>query len=415
MNGRKVSPMYRSPKPTHGGLMTAALFLAALNLRPAISSVSPLLALIRDDLGMSSAAASLLTSIPVLCMGLLSPVSAKLAGRVGTERVIRWSLVLIGFGTILRLFVHSAGVLLLTALIAGLGIAAMGPLLSGFIKQHFPSSVPAMIAVYSAGLSLGAALASSLSLPLQADSQSWQAALAVWSALGAAGAAVWRTLHRGSRSGPRKVSEVPSASLPWRNPKAWLLTLHFGLMAACFYSLLAWLPPVMQSLGYTSSEAAVMLTIFAITQIPAGTILQRLLRRYPSRLLWLWVSSVTQLAGLILLFSPLPWLAAAVIGLASGTLFALGLLLPMDAAATSHEAASWAAMTQSAGYLIGAAGPFLIGLIHDAAGPFSFAIYGLMGVTVALIVVQWFVAPFQAQNRASSKAAPPAKRVDLSE
>ncbi|UUZ90466.1 MFS transporter [Paenibacillus sp. P25] len=172
-------------------LMVVALFLVSLNLRPAINSVSPVLSAITKDLGMSAFAASLLTSIPVLCMGIFPAFAVRLGHRLGMERVIGWSLAVIGAGTVLRLFAGSAFFLLGTALIAGIGIAAVGPSLSGFIKQRFPAKVPSMIALYSVALALGATLASGLSVPLQARLQSWQSALALWAVLALIAIPVW--------------------------------------------------------------------------------------------------------------------------------------------------------------------------------------------------------------------------------
>ena len=161
-------------------LMIIALFIASLNLRPSINSIAPLLETIRTSLGMNASVASLLTSIPVLCMGLFAPVAVKFSGKWGIERVLGWSLLVIGVGTVLRFFTQSTSFLLITAFIAGIGIAFAGPLLSGFIKRHFPKHVPSMIAIYTVALTLGAALSSSLIVPMQNSMNSWQSALGIW-------------------------------------------------------------------------------------------------------------------------------------------------------------------------------------------------------------------------------------------
>ena len=161
-------------------LMIIALFIASLNLRPSINSIAPLLETIRTSLGMNASVASLLTSIPVLCMGLFAPVAVKFSGKWGIERVLGWSLLVIGVGTILRFFTDSTSFLLITAFIAGIGIAFAGPLLPGFIKRHFPKHVPSMIAIYTVALTLGAALSSSLIVPMQNSMNSWQSALGIW-------------------------------------------------------------------------------------------------------------------------------------------------------------------------------------------------------------------------------------------
>ncbi|WP_282940125.1 MFS transporter [Paenibacillus sp. RC67] len=373
-----------------GGFMILALFMASLNLRPGISSLAPVLENIRGELGMSASVASLLTSIPVLCMGFFSPLSVRIAARIGMEWVIAWSLVLISGGTLLRLVAHSTVFFLLTAVLIGLGIAAMGPLLSGFIRRHFLRNVPMMIAVYSMALSLGAALGSSLSVPLQTVSHSWRMSLAFWAVLAVAATPVWYAVVRQrDQASVRTRDLAQAAKLPWRNKSAWLLTLHFGLMAFVFYSLMAWLSPIMESMGYSRLYAGNVLTIFAVIQIPSSWVLQMLLKRVPSRLLWLLTASLLQLIGFLLIVcTTFPWLAAMLLGFGSGMLFALGTLLPIDAASSPQEAASLAAMTQSAGYIIGALGPILLGWINDITHQFGLAILLLIFVTLMLILIQ---------------------------
>ncbi|KIL38941.1 MFS transporter [Gordoniibacillus kamchatkensis] len=374
-------------------LMIAALFLASLNLRPAINSVSPLLQAIRQELGMSAFAASLLTSIPVLCMGVFSPLAVRWGRRKGIERVIGWSLAVIGIGNALRIFANSTWSLLLTSFIAGVGIAVIGPLLSGFIKQRFPANVPAMISVYTIALALGATLASGLSVPLQARFHSWQIALAVWAVLAVLALPLWRLSVARKAERPdaaAKAASGASAKLPWRNRKAWLLTLSFGLLGMLFYSVTAWLPPIVQSMGYSKQYAGTVLTVFSVTQIPVGLALPALLRRYPSRLFWLLLGSVLMLAGFVMTaLSVLPLISAVLIGLGPGVLFPLNLMLPFDEAADAQQAAAWSAMTQSAGYIVSALGPIVLGRLHDAmGGSFLPVIAGMIAINVLMMAVQ---------------------------
>jgi len=376
-------------------LAIAALFMASLNLRPVVTSVAPVLESIRNDLGMNGVAASLLVSIPVLCMGLLSPLSIRLGHRLGSERVIIGSLILIGLSTLLRIVAHTELLLVMTTFLAGVGIAIMAPLLSGFIKKHLSSSMPMMIALYTMALSLGAALGSSLSAPIQLKFHSWQIALSLWAILAIAALPFWFGVLR--RQAPEPAVTVALAStpkLPWGNKKAWLLAIHFGLLVMVFYSIMGWLPLMLIKAGDTQLHATLMLTIFAIVQIPSGLLLQILMKRIPSRWTWLIVGSSMQAVGLLFLFNPmLSWIGVLLCGFSSGALFALGSLLPIEAASSPQEAASWAAMIQSVGYLIGAMGPILIGWTYDGMGHFRLAILGMILVSLLIIVIQLFIVP----------------------
>ena len=371
-------------------LMIIALFIASLNLRPSINSIAPLLETIRTSLGMNASVASLLTSIPVLCMGLFAPLAVKFSGKWGIERVLGWSLLVIGVGTILRFFTHSTSFLLITALIAGIGIAFAGPLLPGFIKRHFPKHVPSMIAIYTVALTLGAALSSSLIVPMQNSMNSWQSALGIWGVLAFVAVLLWWLfVMRHIKPQDHLASTGTKTKMPWTNKKAWLLTLTFGLMAMLFYSFTAWLPEIIQGMGYSKSYAASALTIFVVVQIPVSLVLPILLRKFPSRRLWLMVATLLQLVGIVMLaFSIEPLVATFFIGVGAGGLFSLNLLLPLDATDNPQEAAAWSAMTQSVGYVIGATGPLILGWIHDATDSFSTAIAGLIVINLAMMVMQ---------------------------
>ncbi len=372
-------------------LLVIALFLASLNLRPAINSVAPLLDSIRTSLGMSATVAGLFTSIPVLCMGVFPFFAIRASSKWGIERVIGWSLLLIGLGTVFRLFTHSTTLLLFTALLAGVGIAMAGPLFSGFIKEHFPKHVPSMVAIYTVAIYSGAALSTSFSVSLQKSFNSWQGALAFWAIIAFVAAIIWRLFvtPQVKKSTQTAVAKTKN-NLPWKNARAWILTLSFGLMAMLFFSFTAWLPQIIQSMGYSKAYGATALTIFAAIQIPVSLVLPILLQKFPSRRLWLIIASLAELIGLILLvLNVQPLVASAFIGIGAGGLLPLNFLLSIDATANAKEAASWSAMTQSGGYAIGALGPIILGWVHDATNSFTTATTGMTFTIILMIIVQF--------------------------
>ncbi|MFP3836248.1 hypothetical protein SCA31_25450, partial [Chryseobacterium sp. SIMBA_028] len=69
-------------------LLGVSLVLIAFNLRPVFSSASALLPEIRSGLGLSALGASLLTTLPVVCLGAFSPLAPRLAQRIGSERTL---------------------------------------------------------------------------------------------------------------------------------------------------------------------------------------------------------------------------------------------------------------------------------------------------------------------------------------
>ncbi|BFH62056.1 MFS transporter [Paenibacillus azoreducens] len=377
--------------------LITALFLASLNLRPVITSVSPMLGTIQEALGMSGSLASLLTSLPVLCMGFFAPAAVKLSNRWSIERTIAYCLLLIGAATAARYYVNSAWLMLLTAFLAGVGIAVIGPLLSGFIKKNF-ANPSAIVGIYSMALVVGAALGSGFSVPLQnVLHDSWQASIASWSILAVIALFFWwkpaapkmPESNASAAVSSMHASANPSPKLPLNNKRAWLLTSFFGMMAFMFYSLTAWLPPMIEEQGYDKHTAGMILTLFTLIQIPVSLMLPILVSRFQRRAVWLIGCSVMELAGLLLLllhFSP--WLTCIFLGIGAGGLFPMALMLPIDESSNMEEANALSAMTQSGGYIFASLGPLYVGFVHDYAGSFPSAILSLMVIVAIMIGIQ---------------------------
>ncbi|MFJ2047517.1 MFS transporter, CP family, cyanate transporter [Paenibacillus sp. ov031] len=369
-----------------------ALILASLNLRPPITSISPLMSTIQSDLGISGIAASLLTTLPVLCMGIFAPFSVKLSRRWGNEGAIVLALILIGVGTALRLFVGAAPLMMFTSFLSGVGIALAGPLLSSFIKQYFPTRVAAMVGVYSTAMVVGASISVGLSVPLQnLLGGSWKGSLAMWALLAIIALPIWMKLALSARKDRQtgQISTVNVEALPVKNSRAWVLTLFFGLMAAIFYSLTAWLAPAIQSQGYTKETAGSIQTLFTLISLPSTLFIPMLVHRYQKRVFWLVGCALMELIGVLMLnLSVSPWLAAIPLGIGAGGLFPIALMLPIDETNNAQEASAWSAMTQSGGYILGALGPLAIGWLHDTTGSFIQAFYGLAIIIVLQIIVQ---------------------------
>lgn len=363
-----------------------ALFIAALNLRPIITSVASMMGIIQSELHISAVTASLLTTLPVLCMGIFAPVATTLSQRYGLERTIFISLLLITLATALRVSDLSVTILLATALAGGLGISLAGPLLSSFIKKYFPSK-PGVVSIYSVSMTVGAALASSLTIPIYTKNQhNLPLALSLWAILGFIALIVWiGFLSKKQHSS----NESLRPRLPLRNKKAIQFTLFFGFMASMFYSMTTWLSPIALSLGYSQQESAVFLTVFTLIQIPVALLVPSIVNRSGKLKLMLVLCSLSELVGLGLLLLSFPMLPAVIfLGIGAGGLFPLALLLPIMETKNAEEAGTWSAMTQMGGYILGAFGPLFIGWIYDLSGNFNTSIIAMVVIVLLMIGVQ---------------------------
>ncbi|HEY2494448.1 MAG TPA: MFS transporter [Paenibacillus sp.] len=364
-------------------LVIIILFIS-LNLRPSITSVGPLLDIIQTSLGMSGLTASLITTLPVLCMGLFSIAAIKLNNRLGIEKSLLLAMLLIFTATFLRMFVNDSLFLLTTAFLSGMGIGIAGPLISGFIKKYFPEK-PGLTGIYSVSMVIGAAIASSFSVPLfHSMNDSWQHSLSFWSILAIPASLLLLPLLKKAETNK---SPISISSIFTKNKRVSLFMLFFGCMAAIFYSITAWLAPIVQSTGLSYAQSGNILTLFTVIQIPISFTIPMIVSRTGHRKTWLLVCSLSEIIGIVLLvmhFSP--WVATIFLGIGAGGLFPLALLMPMQEASNTTEAISWSAMVQFGGYLLGSLGPAFIGLTLDLFGNFVPAFVVLILVICVMMV-----------------------------
>ncbi len=369
-----------------------AIFIAALNLRPVITSVSPLLETIRESLNMSAALASLLTALPVLCMGIFAPFAVKITKRLSIEKTIAYSLLLICISTATRYFATSSWIMLLTAFTSGIGIAIIGPLLSGFIKKTFPNP-SSIVGVYSLAVAIGAAFGAAFSIPLtNVFNSSWQTSVASWCLLALVATFFWIKPRKKEIELENKndsiTNEIDLKSV-LKSKQAWLLTSFFAILACMFYCITTWLPSIVHDMGYSKQTSGMVLTLFSIVQMPVSFLIPILVSRCKKRIILLVGCSSMELIGLItLLLSISPWISSIFLGIGAGGLFSLGLALPIDEASSTKEANMLAAMTQSVGYIFAALGPFLIGIVRDLSGSFTPSIIGMIICVIIMILIQ---------------------------
>lgn len=349
------------------GIMVVAILFVSINLRPAISSIGPLLDTIREDLSLTSSEVSLLTAVPVFCMGLFAPLAVVFNKILGLKRSVAILVGIIGLFTLLRGVLPTFPVLLISAFFIGLSIAIISPLLSAMIKRNFPTRTASLIGVYSFGMGVGATLAAGLTGVFYSI-VGWPLALASWGLLAIAAIILWLRVKEPAA----EVDEIPMEGVPvvspWKNRRAWYMLLFFGFQSALFFSIITWLAPIAIEKGMSILVAGAVLTVMSTVQIACNLSIPLLLEKWPSRHLWILVSLGFGAIGVLLLMfadAAFIWPAAICLGITLGGLFPLALLMPLDENTSPDDVNSWSAMIQSGGYIISAVTPFAIGLFYD--------------------------------------------------
>jgi MFS transporter, CP family, cyanate transporter len=368
------------------GSFLAALFLAALVLRPQLVGIGPLLPEIQDDLGISHAVAGLLATIPVLCMGLFALPARHLTGRIGSRLGVFAAVALVGVFGLVRAAAPGAAALILLTFPIGIGMGLAGAMLPVVVKERFADRAGFATGVYTSGITLGAAAAAALAVPLSILAGSWRAPLAVFGAASTILAVAWIALTRKERSRPRT---DPPVRLPLRSGVAWHLVAAFFLMSSVFYGLNAWLPDVYVDRGWSESSAGALLAVLNTITIPTGFAVAWVADHWGRRKRWLTVAATLQLVAIlgVIAIPSAAWAWAALLGLAIGPLFPLTMTLPLDAARRPAEVAAIAAMMLGVGYTLSAASPFLLGVVRDAADGYTPVLWCLAAAAAALVVV----------------------------
>ena len=249
-------------------LLLAGLFLAALTLRPQLVGVGPLLSTIRHALGVSHAVAGLLSTLILLCMGLFAPIAFAISRRVGPRWAITGALALIaGFGVARAVVGPAAAVIALTVPV-GIGVALAGSLMPLVVRHSWPKCPVLATAIYTTGISLGAALAAALAVPLSDALGGWRGALTAFSLFTAAIALAWIVLTR--RYSDRYETAGPLPRLPLRSRSAWLLVAIFALVSISYYGINAWLPSSFTERGWSHASAGELLTVLNAVTVPVS-------------------------------------------------------------------------------------------------------------------------------------------------
>ena len=363
--------------------LVAGILFIAVNLRLPFTSIAPVLPLIQSDFGLSSSAVGLLTSLPLLAFAAFSPLSAPVAQKFGLERTLFGALTIISLGILLR-STGSVWTLYVGTILIGTGIALGNVLLPGLVKRDLSANVASMTGAYSITMGGAGAIGSAIMIPLT-QVWGWNIALTLLIAAPLFALIVWlpqlKKHEPVSLSNPKKSATVAV----WKSSLAWQVTLFMGFNAMPFYVAVGWLPTILMDNGISATEAgSVHGTLQLATAIP-GLILAATLRRLKDQKLAAVITSLLVALSFIgLIYAPeFAILWAALLGFGSGACMMLGLTFVVLRTQNAGDAAALSGMAQCVGYLMAAAGPLLLGQVHDWTGGWTAPLLITAAIAVA--------------------------------
>lgn len=380
-------------------LLILGIMFLSFNLRAPITAVGSIVDLIKNEYLLSSSGAGIITGLPLLAFAFISPIIPKISKKYPYSKLIIISLVVIFIGIYIRSYTNIQGLFLGTLLI-GVGISTGNVLIPSIIKQHFANRVGLVTSLYIASMCIFAAIGAGGSSFL-AKNLGWKNALGVWGALTFFTVIIWMSQKKVQfkeapstlKNDLEKVLEKEEESI-WKHRLAWWVTFFMGLQSLIFYALVAWLPSVVSSKGLGDSYPSTMALVFQLTAIPVTLIIPSLGTKFKKQqglVIFICISYVLGMGLLILAKTKLLVLISVILmSLGMGGLISLSIIFITLRTSNSSKSSQLSGMSQSAGYLLAATGPLIIGYLYDFSHNWTLPLIVLMMITLITCICGWF-------------------------
>lgn len=368
-------------------LIAVLALLIGLNLRPMLAAVGPLLDMLQQDLGLTSTQASLLTTLPILLMGVCALGGPWLQRWVGEVRGIALGMLLVVLASAARFVVDTSAGMIASAAVAGAGIAMVQALMPAWLKRHYPQRAGSLMGLFTTGIMGGAVLAAAAAAPA-AEAGGWRLVLGIVMLPALLALIAWLR-YAGGR---QRHGDIPR--LPYRNRRAWALMLYFGIGTSAYTLVLAWLPVYYIDLGISATWSGYLLGTVSAMEVVAGLAVSAWVHRFPDRRPLLSAVISLILIGLAcLILAPLQLMLPAIIllGLGIGALFPLSLIATLDHAESPAQAGALLAFVQGGGYAIAALMPLLAGVIRDHSATLQWAWICMLAGMLVVLGMTWML------------------------
>lgn len=388
----------KDPGASSVPLAVVCVVLVALDLRPSIVSSGPLLPMIQQDLGITSAQAALLTAIPAALMGLLAFPTPWLARRYGRDRVVLAALILLALATAARAFSESIGALIAGTVAIGAGIAIAGTLIGGFIKTTFPQQIAVVMGIYAMSIGLGSMIGAALAGPLASLGGSWRFGSGIFALPGLMAIAAWLFVTRkASRSVKAHTATTPSnrSAPPLSNRTAWLAAAYFSANNIVFFGMVAWTAPIFRDAGMSAATAGLVLAAFTAGFTLGNPVAGLVSRKRDRRVVLASFAVLVVIGSFGITVAPTlaPFLLVSMMAFGIGGSFTLAMVLPLDNTSNADEANAWTAFIMGVGYFVGASGPLLLGILRDMTGSFDWPLATLVVASLVMLLLSPLLKP----------------------
>jgi CP family cyanate transporter-like MFS transporter len=373
-------------KPSGKALLILGIVLVSINLRTSIASVGPLIPFIREDLDISNGLAGFLTTLSLLTFAVFSLFAPSIGKRLGHGKAIFLGILLLTLGVVIRVL-GGIELLYLGTALTGIGIVIANVLMIPFFKARLPEKIGLLTAILTTGMSLFAAIASGISVPLAVDlGWGWRGSLASWGILMVLALAVWIPQLKPQQSG-NQASLLPAKNV-WKSRLAWQVTMFMGAQSVMYFTLITWLPDMLIARGMSPVRAGIALSYMQLisligTFFVPGFLIK--LKEQTNVILTVGIGYVVGYGALFIHNELITLAALTIIGIGSGASLSIAYTLISLRSAEDMTTAKLSGMVQSAGYILAALGPLVFGVSLDMFANWNFLIWFLLAMTVQFL------------------------------
>lgn len=354
-------------------------------------SVSAMMPILRDRLGLGPMQVSVALAVPVLLGSLgripLGMLTDRFGGRIVFSAVMIGSIIpAVAMG-----FVESFGQLVLCGIFIGLALASFAVGV-GFVNRWYPPHRQGLaLGIYGTG-NIGQSLAA-FGAPVVAAALGIAWGFWAFAALAALWLALFLLLARDA-PGAAPARGLSDFLRPLLDRRGWLLSLYYFLTFGGFVAMAVYLPTLLTEIfGLSPRDAGFRTAGFIVLATVTRPIGGALADRMGGRRILLWVFPIT---GVMAVFLACPMMStftlgalgmATAIGLGNGAVFKL---VPEQ---FPKAVGSVTGLVGAAGGLGGFFPPLLLGVVRQTTGSYTLGFVLLAAFCVACLFVCWRSGP----------------------
>ena len=366
-------------------LALSAIALLALNLRTAVSSISPVVTFIQEEISLPIVTIGLLGVAAPLAFAIATSLSYPPARRIGVEKTLLITIGLIVAGHLLRALAWDSSALFAGSLMSLLGAGMGNVLLPVMVRKYFPNRVGIISSFYITLTAVSATIGALFAVPV-AQELGWRSSLGQWAILAALTLLPVIFLLKNSRPEARPKTGATQKAI-WRSPTAWAIAVVQGMTSIFGYVSFAWMPLMLiEHNGVSVPEAGLLLALFSIMGLPVSLLVPIIATRYSkSHPIIIFFSALMGTAGTLgVLFGDnrILWLAVIAVGLGP-TMFPLALTLFNLRSRERSTVLALSAFGQGVSYTVATITVFAIGVLRELTGGWEAAL--LLMALVALL------------------------------